>query len=247
MPTCFLKKSRPAKSIAIGSLAAFGLMSAMLLSCQTGANAQDANNSNGADTSTQQNVSPVIIQSPDSTSNSTSSSTTSVGNTSYAETPPPDKKISYGIRVGAYMPTDSKAKNEFGNDWLSVGFFVTRLGADYDKGRLGADLRFISRSNNDNYIFMVPIGIEYRKSFNKDEYGEEHAIRPYVGATVDVIPVWMKDPYLGIDYGSSVTEGGSVFVGAKTGRIYIEARYQADGDVHSMPMSGTELTAGISF
>jgi hypothetical protein len=240
MPTCSLKKARAERSISFGSLVALGLASAFLLASAAGANAQTSNN---GDTTTPQTVSPVIIQSSPGNNNDNNYNS----NPDNIHVSSPANKISYGIRVGTYMPTDSKTKNEFGDNWLSLGFFMTKLGEDYDKGRLGLDLRFISRSDNNNSIFMMPVGIDYRKSFNKDETGHEHAIRPYVGVTADVLPVWMQDPNLGISYGSTVTEAGSVFVGAKTGRIYLEARYQASGKVHDLGMSGLELTGGISF
>jgi hypothetical protein len=159
---------------------------------------------------------------------------------------PDSRKISFGLRAGVYLPTNTSARNRFGDDWLSYGFFMTRLGETYDKGRVTPDIRFISRAQNSDSVFIMPIGLEYRKSFDHDG-GHENTVRPYFGYSADAVFSWVQIPEQNISNHETTTVGASAFVGFKVKRTYIEARYQETGKANGYDLSGLEVTAGVAF
>jgi hypothetical protein len=149
-----------------------------------------------------------------------------------------------GPTVGVYLPTDSKTRNRFGSDWLSIGLGFGPISSITTKGQLGFDLNLQYQQHSGNHILMIPLGIGYRVALTNTPGARTV---PYVGVTGDAYIIDLKSNPDNVS-GTHVTGGGSALIGINFGdSANIEARYQFVSKTSGFDFSGLNLTAGYRF
>jgi hypothetical protein len=147
--------------------------------------------------------------------------------------------------VGLYLPTSSKTRDRFGKSWFSFGVAFGGVGEADPHGRFEPDISFVYRKSGDDKLFMVPLGVGYRKSLSRDPAAKSST---YVGASADAILAQVRSAIDGVDTGTKVVAGGSLFVGVNLrDNAYIEARYRVSSKVGGFDLSGAQLSAGFRF
>jgi hypothetical protein len=166
---------------------------------------------------------------------------------------PPARKRGFqippiGVNVHAFMPSDSKTRNRFGNSWITVGPGIGKIDRPSAAGRLAFDFSMTSKESGDDHVFFAPIGISYRKAINPLGVTNDSPFIPYYGFSADLVAVDMHTKEENIDSGLRMTAGGSIVLGTTLGKSgFVEGKYIAMGKVQGYNLSGFNLTLGIRF
>ena len=150
-----------------------------------------------------------------------------------------------GLDVGLFAPFSSKTRDRFGSSFVSVGpglgSVVPRAG-----GKLRPDFELIQQERNDNRVFLLIGGVQYRRTFDPQPEPKQRFV-PYYGAGLDLMYGRVRVPDEN-RHGSSIGGGASVFLGTSIGkRTYVEARVRGLSSVESYNFSGLSLSAGVRF
>ncbi len=175
--------------------------------------------------------------------------------TAPSTTPPPESnnptssspkrqsRFRIGPEVGVYLPTSSKARDQFGSSWLTIGLGIGSIGRVVPQGQTSFDLQVLYQSKNGNHVFLAPVGIGYRLAVSQS--GQNTL---YVGATADVYLADLRSGDYDVHSGLRTGFGGSALVGANFGDSgFLEARYLAVSPIKGFDLSGLNLTAGYRF
>ncbi len=153
-----------------------------------------------------------------------------------------------GVNVGVYIPTDARTRNRFGNAWTSVGLGIGSADAPPSAGRFTLDFGLTAENSGNNYAYIVPVGIAYRRAFSAPSVASRRIYIPYYGVSLDAVGVDLKSPQDNVHPGVEVTGGGSITLGTTVGRsAFIEARYSEVAKVKGFDLSGVDLTVGVRF
>ena len=160
-------------------------------------------------------------------------------------TPAPKKRNRFriGPEVGVYLPTSSKARDQFGSTWLTVGLGLGSIGRITSQGQTSFDLQVLYQSRNGNHAFLAPLGIGYRTAVS-----QSGTTTVYVGATADLMLADLRSGDYNVHSGLRTGFGGSVLAGINFGDSgYLEARYLAVSKIKDFDLSGLNVTAGYRF
>lgn len=153
------------------------------------------------------------------------------------------KRFSFGPEVGAYIPTSGKTRDAFGDTWYNYGIGFGAVQSADAKGKFQFDLNLLGGNRNGNRSYLAPIGASYRRALSTSKSSS-----PYVGASLDVVPTYLKAPSYGVHSRLRFTGGGSVFAGFTFSEsAYLQARYYAVGKSAGFDLSGLSLGAGFRF
>jgi hypothetical protein len=134
-----------------------------------------------------------------------------------------------------YLPTDSKTRDTFGNNWPSFGNRV------YSKFEFHFD--GIMRSNGNGHVYIFPVGVIWTT-----RPWSTKSTSPFLGASADLNIVNLKSNPDNIDSGWSVVPGGSVFAGIDVSRnLTLKAGYNLVPQVDSFVLSGFNFMAAVGF
>ena len=73
-------------------------------------------------------------------------------------------EIYLGPELGVYLPTNSKTRERFGSSWIDIGLSIGGLTSPRASGKFSPDIQFLTHSNNDDFVFVGLIGVDYRKA-----------------------------------------------------------------------------------
>ncbi len=160
-----------------------------------------------------------------------------------SSSPKRQSRFRIGPEVGVYLPTSSKARDQFGSSWLTIGLGIGSIGRVTPQGQTSFDLQVLYQSKNGNHVFLAPVGIGYRLAVSQS--GQNTL---YVGATADVYLADLRSGDYDVHSGLRTGFGGSALVGANFGDSgFLEARYLAVSRIKGFDLSGLNLTAGYRF
>jgi len=160
-----------------------------------------------------------------------------------SSSPKRQSRFRIGPEVGVYLPTSSKARDQFGSSWLTIGLGIGSIGRVAPQGQTSFDLQVLYQSKNGNHVFLAPVGIGYRLAVSQS--GQNTL---YVGATADVYLADLRSGDYDVHSGLRTGFGGSALVGANFGDSgFLEARYLAVSRIKGFDLSGLNLTAGYRF
>ena len=164
-------------------------------------------------------------------------------------TPPPPQqpkkkqRFRIGPEVGVYLPTSSKARNEFGSTWVTLGVGLGSIGQVTAKGQTSLDLQILYQTKGDNHVFLAPLGIGYRTAISQS--GPQTT---YVGATLDLYLADLRSGLYNVHSGLRTGGGGSLLLGENFGDSgFLEARYLFVSEIKDFDLSGLNITAGYRF
>lgn len=153
------------------------------------------------------------------------------------------KRFHFGPDLELFLPTSSKTRERYGSSWFGIG---AGFGSVTPEGLLGSwsgEFYLIHNDNKGHEAYIIPLGIGYRRAVV-----DRLDVRPYVGASVNLVLGSFNSPTDGIPWGLRAAGGGSVLAGVTFHRSgYIEARYLAVSKMRGLDFSGLNLTAGIRF
>lgn len=169
--------------------------------------------------------------------------TTTRGNDLSSSTPKKRNRFRIGPEVGVYLPTSSKARDQFGSSWLTLGLGIGSIGRVTPQGQTSFDLQVLYQSKNGNHVFLAPIGIGYRVAVSQSS-----STTVYVGATADLYLADLRSGDYDVHSGLRTGFGGSPLVGINFGDSgFLEARYLAVSRIKDFDLSGLNVTAGYRF
>jgi hypothetical protein len=159
-------------------------------------------------------------------------------------TPPASSsRFRIGPAIGFYLPSSSKTRNRFGDDWISVGIGLGSISAITTKGKLGFDASIFYHGRDSNHVFFLPIGINYRVALAPGT-----KVVPYIGVSANVDFTDITSNPDNVHNSFNVGGGGSGFVGLNFGdSAFVEARYYALSKANGFDLSGLSLDAGYRF
>ena len=184
---------------------------------------------------------------PDTTTPTTPATTaplaTTSGNDPSSSTPKKRNRFRIGPEVGVYLPTSSKARDQFGSSWLTLGLGIGSIGRVTPQGQTAFDLQVLYQSKNGNHVFLAPIGIGYRVAVS-----QSGSATVYVGATADLYLADLRSGDYDVHSGLRTGFGGSPLIGVNFGDSgFLEARYLAVSRIKGFDLSGLNVTAGYRF
>ncbi len=157
--------------------------------------------------------------------------------------PPPDNRFRIGPAVGLYLPTSSKTRDRFGNDWVSFGIGLGAINAISTKGTVGFDASIFYHGRDSNHAFFLPIGVSYRIALASGTN-----VVPYVGVSADLDLTDITSNPDNVHNSFNVGGGGSGFAGLNFGdSAFIEARYYGLSKANGFDLSGLSLSTGYRF
>jgi hypothetical protein len=163
-----------------------------------------------------------------------------------APQPRPSPRFYIGPELGLYFPTDSKAKDAFGDSIFSYGIGLGAITRASEKGAFGVDFRLIAgRGSSNGRLFMAPLGAAYARSIGNPQ---TQTTIPYYGVSVNVIPNHIESDKYDVSPKLRWAGGGSVFVGTTFAeRAYVSARYNLISKIEGFNLSGFSLNTGYRF
>ena len=160
--------------------------------------------------------------------------------------PPPAKKrarFRIGPEVGVYVLTSSKARSQFGSNWLTLGLGLGSIGRVSPQGQTSFDLQVLYQSRSGNHAFLAPVGIGYRTAISQGA-----GATVYVGVTADLYLADLRSGDYDVHSGLRTGFGGSPLIGVNFGDSgFLEARYMAVSKIKGFDLSGLDLTGGYRF
>ena len=155
----------------------------------------------------------------------------------------PSSRFRVGPEVGVYFLTSSKARSQFGNSAVSIGFGLGSIARASTQGKVALDLQVQYQTKNGNHLFLAPLGVAYRKALNQ---GTTNAA--YVGVTADLDFVDIRSSDYNVHSGVRTAFGASPLIGVSFGDSgFLEARYLYVSRVKGFDLSGLNLSAGYRF
>ncbi len=186
---------------------------------------------------------PNAPASPGTTPPVDTTTTTPSGNNPASSSPKRRTRFRIGPEVGVYLPTSSKARDQFGSTWLTVGLGIGSIGRITPQGQTSFDLQILYQSKNGNHAFLAPVGIGYRVAVSQSGTNTL-----YVGATADLYLADLRSGDYDVHSGLRTGFGGSGLVGVNFGDSgFLEARYLAVSRIKGFDLSGLNVTAGYRF
>lgn len=165
------------------------------------------------------------------------------GNDPASSTPRKRSRFRIGPEVGVYLPTSSKARDQFGSSWLTIGLGIGSIGRVRKEGQTSFDLQVLYQSRSGNHAFLAPVGVGYRVALS-----QSGGATTYVGATADIYFADIRSGDYGVHSGIRTGFGGSPLVGVTFGDSgFLEARYLVVSKIKGFDLSGLNLTAGYRF
>ena len=161
--------------------------------------------------------------------------------------PPPSRAaqkrgFSIGPEVGVFLPSSGTTRDAFGNAWFNYGLGFGVIQSSDRKGRVNFDFNLLGNSRGVNRAYIAPIGVSYRRALS------DGASRPYIGASANIVPTYLRADNYGVPSRLRVTGGGSVFAGYTfRSAAYLQARYYGTGNSAGFNFSGLSLAAGFRF
>ena len=160
--------------------------------------------------------------------------------------PQPRPRFYFGPELGFYFPTDSKAKDAFGDAVFSYGLglgAVTRASA---KGAFGVDFRIIAgRGSSNGRMLLAPLGGAWAKAIGDPQ---KQTVIPYFGVSLNVIPNHIESDKYDVGPKLRWAGGGSVFLGTTFAeRAYVQARYNVISKIAGFNLSGFSVNTGYRF
>ena len=184
---------------------------------------------------------PTGTTAPTTTTPSTPS--TPEGNNPASSSPKKRPRFRIGPEVGVYLPTSSKARDQFGSTWLTIGLGIGSIGRITPQGQTSFDLQILYQSKNGNHAFLAPIGVGYRVAVSQS--GQNTL---YVGATADLYLADLRSGDYNVHSGLRTGFGGSALAGVNFGDSgFLEARYLIVSRIKGFDLSGLNATAGYRF
>lgn len=145
--------------------------------------------------------------------------------------------------VALYLPSSTTVRNQFGNEWVSLGIGIGRYYSTPARGTFNVDLTVLSSVDGSNSTLLVPVGVRYRKALNRNR-----RVRPYFAAAADVVPSAIQDIPNNVQYGLRTGYGCGLFTGMDLGRTCrIEAGYRWFTSIASYNFSGASCSLGLRF
>jgi hypothetical protein len=158
--------------------------------------------------------------------------------------PQPSRRLLFGPEVGVYFPSNGKVRDAFGNNFVNYGIGLGSVPQTRDKGYFTFDLNLFSARRSGSSFLLVPVGVAYRKGLTNRDTG----VRPYVGASVNLIVADLRSDKYKVDSGVRATGGGSVFTGLNfSDRAYLQARYYGIATISGFELSGLNVSTGFRF
>ncbi len=163
------------------------------------------------------------------------------------------KRPLFGLNLGVYIPTSSKARDAFGSNFLNFGFGLGRFRAPSEKGAYGFDFSIITNRNlfggGDKRAVLIPLGVTYARRLTPVNSMEAATgWTPYYGASVNVIANNIRSDADNVESKWRAGAGGSLYLGAVwKGQYSIQARYYGMTSVEGLNLSGLNLTTGFRF
>ncbi len=168
---------------------------------------------------------------------------TTGGNDPASSTPRKRARFRIGPEVGVYLPTSSKARDQFGSSWLTIGLGIGSIGRVRKEGQTSFDLQVLYQSRSGNHAFLAPVGVGYRVALS-----QSGGATTYAGATADVYFADIRSGDYDVHSGVRTGFGGSPLIGVTFGDSgFLEARYLIVSKIRGFDLSGLNLTAGYRF
>ena len=166
-----------------------------------------------------------------------------------------DERPYFGVKLGAFLPTDSEMQDMFGSAIFVFGISMDDFTKQPDKWRLTGDFDFIVGKNDpdsgdlfpENKMFLLPITASMGRVFGSDS----SKARPYVrfGAGFAYMDYSVTRPSTGERF--SVKRGvptANAEVGLFIGdRVRLAARYDWFAKADDFDFSGLQLTATLNL
>ncbi|MCW2743416.1 MAG: hypothetical protein JWR45_3838 [Blastococcus sp.] len=158
---------------------------------------------------------------------------------------PRKRRFQLGPKLGLFRLSNARSRNRFGGTDSSIGIGLTPIRQPSTKGELGLDFKLFYLKQNTNRAIWAPIGVGYRKGFSASETA---TLRPYIGASLNIVPANIKVLADGINTRLKMGLGSSAFAGIVfRDKLSLEARYIAITKISGFDLSGASLSASIRF
>ena len=163
-------------------------------------------------------------------------------NTPPAQNDAPRKRLTIGPQIGVFLPSSGTTRDAFGDAWFNYGVGFGVLETANRKGRVSFDFNLLGNTRGSNRAYVAPLGVSYRRAFS------DGASRPFVGASANLVPTYLRADNYGVPSRLRFTGGGSVFAGYTFNQTAsVQVRYYAIGKSAGFNLSGLSLSAGLRF
>lgn len=157
--------------------------------------------------------------------------------------PPVKQRLRVGPNLELYLPTSAKTRDRYGSSWFGLGVGLGSVRQEGLLGTLSGEVYLLHNKDNGHEAYIIPLGVAYRRALL-----DRVDVRPYAGASVNLVLGNFNSPTDGIPWGLRAAGGGSALAGVTFGQAgYVEARYLLTSKMRGMDFSGLNLTAGIRF
>ena len=151
-------------------------------------------------------------------------------------------RLGLGAEIGYFHFSSSRTSDTFGGNGFSISPAFGSIRVAKRRGQLRPDFGLNVSSSSGNTLVFVPIGARYVVGLS------DKTNQPYVGASLNVAPVYTKIKTLGIGGKVQFAGGASAFAGYNFGnRFNLEARYFELSKVRGNDLSHFEIAAGARF
>ena len=153
----------------------------------------------------------------------------------------------YHLVLGAliYYPTNARVRNSFGNSWLGYGVSVGTLSCFEPQEAVGFDVNLLSRSSGGNYVYLLPVGINYIYLLHDCCCSTVH---PFVGASGDIVFSDVQSRTDGVPAALRTSAGLGLFAGiAFNQRWLLLARYNVFSPIAGLDFSGFSLSVSVAL
>lgn len=142
-----------------------------------------------------------------------------------------------------YMPTDSRTKDTFGNNWFSCGLALSMKSNNAQPGRLEIHLDGAASRGDGRRAYVLPLGIGYAHRLTKPK-----PVSTYVGACANLYVMKLRSDYDNVDTGWCGRGGASLLFGVNVNsKVNVQLSYYAIPKLDSFDLSGMNLSAHVMF
>ncbi len=151
-----------------------------------------------------------------------------------------DDRLSIGVDVGYFFPTNSTVKDTFGNSWFRFG--ITPLSFQRDESwKFTTDIAYMESRRITGRARLFPITFGVTRGFNSDS-----EVRPYVALRAGPYFGSAFSPLIGVDKNNHIGLDINAALGVTfNDRFYVEIRYDWLSKMAGLDFNGWFFSAGV--